>query len=143
MSINYKKVKKFSNTFTKPETVKEFTNYIIKACKIPNLKIICRQSSCSKPGGLYGQFSVDKNKNPFIIFWREGWDQRIVRHELTHYVQYLIDGSRIFETNYLTRSGYNRSDPFEAEAEIAESMVNEDFIDYTKFRIFYKEEFCN
>lgn len=130
-----KKLKKYSKDFRKKETLKSFVTDLLNIFGIPKLKIVCRKKKSKIPAS----FGVDKLGKPYMIFSRNGWNQQICRHEIMHYVQWYIDGSRIFETSHMNKGRHYRADPFEAEAEIVESLTNKDFIDYVKFRKFYNQ----
>ena len=120
-------------SYRKPKTVRKRFKQIVDYLDLPDIKLIVRKQQMNKKGDAIGLFSTGKEGKPYIILWKEGWDDQTIKHELTHYVQYLVDGQEIFVTDNTD------DDLFEKEARVCQDLPKDVFKEYVKFRLEYKD----
>lgn len=129
---------KYDVRYNKPKTVKKAFKRILGELGLPKIKLIIRKEPFCKSKkkrlkGSVGIFDTGKKGKPYIVLWKEGWNDETIKHELIHYVQFLVDGERIFSTSN------DDDDLFEKEAYVAQGLPIEELKQYVKFRLEYKE----
>lgn len=111
---------------------------LLKKLNLPKIKVIFRSASnsCHPTNPSVGHFQVGK-AGPYIVLWKEGMTKRVIRHEIIHYIQYLIHGNRIWTH---TKTLYGDGDHYEWEAEALEGLTDKNLKKYVHFRFSLAEE---
>lgn len=97
-------------------TVRTFFYELIDYLGLPRIPLYVRDELISSDDTACGIFNLNKNKEPYIVVWKDGWTKDVVQHEIIHYFQFLIYGDYLFNVNTLPEC------PFELEAESLENL---------------------
>jgi hypothetical protein len=126
------------STYRKIKTVKKAFRDYLSLLNFPPIRLIVKETDMAATkeyAGSFGIFSVDKSGKPYIVLWRLGWRDDIIKHELIHYMQYLVDGDKVLKTGNLEEP---QEDLFEKEAYSLMDLPDLDLAMYIQFRMEYK-----
>lgn len=104
------KAKKFNR-----KTLRVYFYALLDYLDLPRIPLYVRDEDTSSTEEAWGIFDLNKNKEPFIVIWRGGWNKVVVHHEVIHYVQYLVHGEEFLSVKHIP-------DPYELEAESLERL---------------------
>jgi len=106
--------------------VRAYFYQLLDYLDLPRIPLYVRGETISSDSAL-GIFNLNKNKEPYVVVWRDGWKKSVIQHEIIHYFQFLIYGDNLFHVHALPEC------PFELEAESLEILSKSRLKKYFKY----------
>ena len=119
--------KSYPTYFKKRTRARKYFNSLLKYLNLPKVTLYLRDENHSLDNER-GIFKLNKNGQPYICLWKQGWDRATIKHEVIHYFQWLS------EPNFWDSSEDDEGDMFEKEAYSLEELDEDSLKLYLEFR---------
>ena len=114
------------------KSVRTYFYSLLDYLGLPRIPLYAREEPTSSEDDAWGIFNLDKNKEPYIVLWKDGWTSSIIKHEVIHYLQFLLYGEKFL---YVVSD----PDPYELEAEALENLSRVRLKKYVNSRLIIRD----